>query len=323
MAGRPIVHVFPGQGDFSAEPIVQAIRNNPVVKKAVAETFSAIDVVAVEYGIPALASAFLGPAPPTSTDLATGPPGTHQLALFGSQMAVHYALISIGWKPDRVLGISYGEISALTASGAFSLETGTRAALQAARCLLQQDGGMTLILASETRVKELLEQAQVEDTVIACVNHRREVIITSPDERELLCVEQVAADESVRSVRLPLPFCCHHPSLESAAKDLADFTRRRPTHAVHTPVFSAVHERAYVAGDDLHQRACDSLTHPFHLPQALVAASPDEPSVWLEMGTGTAITKVTNRMIPEDHTALSPLTDPSFTWEDAREESVA
>ncbi|MBD3004847.1 acyltransferase domain-containing protein [Streptomyces sp. 5-10] len=315
MNHRHVVHVFPGQGDFATGPLLRALHELPAIKKAVTEVFASIDPVGAEYGIPSLGSALLAPDPPDETVLADLAPGAQQLALFGSQIAIHQALKSIGLPPDRILGVSFGEISALAASGVCSIEDGARSAIRAARSMLHYPGGMTLVFASPEQTERLIDQAGEGGAAIACVNHGNEVIITSPDSRELDCLEQCAADSGIRSIRLPLPFRCHHPSLETEAEDLCRAMRHIRINSTGIPFYSAVHARAYTAGDDLLRRVADSLVKPFDLRSALAAADPGEPALWLEVNSGKALTRSARRTLRPPHTLYAPLTDPAFTWE--------
>jgi [acyl-carrier-protein] S-malonyltransferase len=310
-----VIHVFPGQGDFSTAPLLRSLREQPIIKKIFVSTFARIDPVGEEYGIPSLGSALLSPDPPDESTLSDLAPGAQQLALFGAQIVAHQALSAIGLPPDRILGVSFGEITALTASGMCSIEDGARTTVRAARSMLHYPGGMTLVFASPERSAEMIEQAGEGGAAIACVNHGTEVLITSPDTRELDCLEQYAADNGIRAIRLPLPFRCHHPSLKTEAEDLCRTMRRVRINPTSIPVYSAVHARAYTAGDDLLRCVADSLTRPFNLPAALAAASPRGPAMWLESNSRKALTRSARRTLRAPHILHAPLTEPSFPWE--------
>jgi [acyl-carrier-protein] S-malonyltransferase len=317
MSRRHVVHVFPGQGDFSLIALTRAVHESAPVKDSFLQVFPRIDAAGANYGIPALTERLLAPSPPTEHDLDALAPGAQQLAMYGAQMTVHQALTSIGLPADRILGVSFGEIAALAAAGVYSLEDGARAAIRAARSLLHYPGGMTLLLASPHQAEDLIRLSGARDAVIACVNHCSETVVTSPDCRELDCLEQCAADNQVRALRLPLPFRSHHPSLAFEANDLSGLLHSTTTEAPSIPLYSAVHSRAYTLDDDLISRAIDSLVLPFHLPEALSAASPEGPTLWLESSPGKAFTRSARRTLRAPHEPISPLVDPNFHWEAA------
>lgn len=311
MGQHSVVHAFPGQGEFSAPALTQAVRRHALVRKTLTEVFACVDEVGTRYGIPPL-----GPELLKSTgDLSADAPGAYQLAFFGTQMTLHRALVEIGMPPDRVLGISFGEIAALTAAGILTLDGGARAAIRAARSLLHYPGGMTLLLTTLSHGEEIIREATSGDVTIACVNHPNEIVVTSSLSQELDCLEQYAADHDVHAIRLPIPFRCHHPTMAIEADDLADSLRQIPTTTARLPVYSAVHARPYAAGDDVHRRATDSLVLPFCLPQALRAAAPDGPTVWMELGTGKSFARAARHTLGALHTVVSPLADPDFSWE--------
>src|SRR5205823_6408376 len=139
------VHLFPGQGDFSAGALVRAARADGTIRTAAEQVFEAVDRVAAERGLQPLGSWLLGPTPPTARDLAGDATGTSQLAVFGASMTVHQALCHSHGTPSAVVGVSFGEIAALTAAGVFTLHDGARAAHDLARVLASCPGGLTLL----------------------------------------------------------------------------------------------------------------------------------------------------------------------------------
>lgn len=314
MSQRCVVHIFPGQGDFSIKALTHAAKEHTCVRKAVRSVFECVDRVAQDFGISPLGPDLLDGTPPTSEDLASRVAGSHQLALFGAQMSIHYALKDAGLAPDRILGVSFGELAALTASGVFTIESGAHAAIRAARSLLHYPGGMTLLSTNSDYAEYIVRRSGSTSIAVACINHANEVVVTGPDTRELDCVEQCAADNDVRAIRLKVPFLCHHQALEAEANDLVSALERVPTNRACIPIYSAVHARAYVAGDDLHRRPVDSLVLPFHLPTALNAVAPEDPALWIEIGTGGSMARMAQHTLHRPHTIHSPIAEADFPW---------
>src|SRR2546428_7894834 len=78
-AGRSrSVHLFPGQGDFSAGALVRAARADGTIRTAAEQVFEAVDPVAAERGLQPLGSWLLGPGPPPPRALAGGATGKSQ-----------------------------------------------------------------------------------------------------------------------------------------------------------------------------------------------------------------------------------------------------
>ncbi|MBO8192203.1 acyltransferase domain-containing protein [Streptomyces oryzae] len=312
-----VVHLFPGQGDFAVSPLIRAARTHAVVRAAATEVFAQIDEVSDAYGVPALGPALLGDTPPSGRELAAGPLGTTQVALFGASMAIHRALCAIGAAPRRIVAVSFGEIAALTAAGVFGLRDGTHIACRLSRFLSRCRGGMTMLAAGAGEAERLVAAAGVSRVAVACVNDPAETVLSGPVQ-ELDQVEERAADLGVTAVRLRLPFSSHHPSLTEQAEGFAAAIRTLPAQPAHTPVHSAVHGGPYGRGDDVYAGLAACLTHPARLPGVLGRAAAPGPALLLESGTGQALTRSAQRVLARHGSAVlarSPLAEPDFPWE--------
>ncbi|MFD5317380.1 acyltransferase domain-containing protein [Streptomyces sp. NPDC127098] len=314
-----VVHMFPGQGDFSVTPLVRAVRTRPVVRAAAAEVFARIDEVSDGYGIPALGPALLGDRPPSGRELAAGPVGTPQVALFGAALTVHRALCAAGAVPERMVAVSFGEIAALTAAGVWSPADGTHIACRLSRYLAHCRGGMTLLAAGESEARRLIDTAGSRRTVVACVNDPDTTVLSGPS-LELRQVERCAGDRGVGAAPLRLSFASHHPSLTAEAEGFAAAIRTLTPRPAHTMVYSAVHGGPYGKTDDLHQALADCLTRPARLPRVLARATDAGPALLLETGIGETLTRSARRVLSqrEGVRAHSPLADPDFPWDRPR-----
>lgn len=307
-----IVHLFPGQGDFALGPLVQAVRTHAPVRTAVADTFGEAADAGAEFGVPPLAGALLGDSPPSGRDLAAAPVGTPQLALFCSSVAVHRALCAIGLPPRQVVGVSFGEIAALTAAGVFSVPDGARIACLLARRLAECPGGMTLVKAGESRTIALL--AGAPDVALACVNDPEETVVSGPVPA-LRAMEEIAERQGVPVVRLRLPFPSHHPALRGAAEAFLASIRPLPARPARVPVHSAVRGGAYRPGDDVHRGLADCLVRPARLPGLLNELDFSGSALLFEAGTGRALARSARRVLPDTGgRTYAALWDPGVPW---------
>jgi len=311
---RRSVHLFPGQGDFSVGSLIRAAQAGSM-GAAVREVFEQIDEVAVERGLRPLGPWLLGRQPPSGRELAQAATGTSQLALFGASMAVHQALSASYGVPSAVVGVSFGEIAALTAAGVLTVRDGARAAQDLAVVLASCPGGLTLLGCAEQSARRLLEGAGAPDAVVAVVNDDRCVVIAGPVPA-LTRVEKVAGDAGVSTVRLRLPFSSHHPALADQCEAFATSVRAYPLAPARLPVYSAVAGRRYRPDDDLPQRLADCLVRPAVVPTVLRQAAVHGPDVFFEAGTGDALAASARRILsaspaPPVH---APLAEPDFPW---------
>ncbi|WP_438489750.1 acyltransferase domain-containing protein [Streptomyces sp. S186] len=267
-----------------------------------------------EFGIAPLTKALLSDTPPSGRELADGSVGTPQLALFCSSVAVHRALCSAGLAPDAVLGVSFGEIAALTAAGVFEVAEGARIACLLARQLACCEGGMTLVGVGEADTEALLRRTGSPALALACVNAPDECLVSGPLP-ELRILEELAARQGVTAARLRLPFSSHHPALTGPADAFAAGIGHLAPRPARVPVHSAVHGGPYGPRDDVHRGLANCLIHPFRLPPVLRRISAGGRALILEAGTGQALThSIRQTLPPEVAGAHAPLADPAFPW---------
>jgi [acyl-carrier-protein] S-malonyltransferase len=312
---RRSVHLFPGQGDFSVSSLLRAAGADSGVFSAVRQVLRQVDDIAVERGLPPLGPWLLGPHPPSGRELAHAATGVAQLALFGASVAVHRALCHAYGLPSAVVGVSFGEIAALTAAGVLTVHDGARAAHDLSLVLASCPGGLTLLSCPEPAARCLLERAGAADAVVAVVNDDRSVVVAGPLP-DLVRVEKTAADSDVPSARLRLPFSSHHPSLAPQAETFAASLRARTWSAARFPVYSAVAGRRYRPDDDLPRRLADCLVRPAAVPPVLRQAAGRLPDVLFEAGTGDALASSARRVLSADTAppVHAPLAEPDFPW---------
>lgn len=307
---RLSIHAFPGQGDFSATAWSAALSSDDVLRHAAAEVFDAIDTETAGRGIPALARRLLGPAPPSTRELAEDATGTAQVALYGASVSVHAALTSRFGEPAAVLGVSFGEIAALTAAGAWSVADGAHVAHDLARILTSCPGGLTLLTCDEATATDLITSAGTTGVAVACVNDDTETVVSGPLP-ELERVEHHALCAGTAATRLRLPFSSHHPALTAQATRFAEAVRTRLRAAPRCPVYSAVAGGPYAPHDDLGVRLADCLVRPARLPAVLDRLVADGYTSFHEAGPGTALTRSAQRLLPAERVAVSaPLVVP-------------
>ncbi|WP_282204132.1 acyltransferase domain-containing protein [Kitasatospora fiedleri] len=198
--------------------------------------------------------------------MAEGPVGLQQLAHYGAAVAWQRVLTERYGPPDALLAVSFGELAALTAAGAWTVGAGARAAYGLARVLARTPGGLTLIGCGEPRAAALAARAGGGRVAVGCVNSPGECVLVGPVDR-LTAVERLAAEQGVTAVRLRLPFTSHHPELDRQRRQFEEILRGGPAIGEPAvPVYSAVAGRRYTPADDLAARAADCLVRPAHLP---------------------------------------------------------
>ncbi|MGW7414683.1 acyltransferase domain-containing protein [Streptomyces sp. NPDC054863] len=308
------VHVFPGQGDFALSVLLRGTAGWQPFRHTAESVFEEIDGTAVGRGLRPLRPWLFGDRPPGGRELAHAAPGTLQLALFGASMSVHRALCARLGEPDAVLGVSFGEIAALTAAGVYTVADGAGIAHDLALVLATCPGGLTLLSCDERAAQRLIVLADTADTVVACVNDDTETLVGGPL-AQLDRVEEQARHSGTAAVRLRLPFGSHHPSYTSQAQRFARAVRRYPAAEARTAVHSAVAGRRYAEDDDLALRLAHCLVRPVRLPDVLGRLGKLRASAFYEAGTGSALVRSVGRVLAADGpTVHAPLADGDFDW---------
>ncbi|MFJ1755145.1 acyltransferase domain-containing protein [Kitasatospora sp. NPDC088134] len=297
------VHMFPGQGDFPVQTLYRAAAEDGALRRHLRAVYREIDDEIGEIGetgdksgAAGLAGWLLGENPPGGRELAQAAVGVQQLAHYGAAVGWHRTLVERHGPPDALLAVSFGELAALTAAGAWTVGAGARAALGLARVLMpdrasgeRAPDGLTLLDRGEAAAAALIARAGTGRVVVGCVNSPVECVLGGPVE-ELAAVERLAAEEGAQAVRLRLPFGSHHPELFRQRAEFEAALRAGPHPGRPVlPVYSAVAGRCYTGQDDLLARAADCLVRPAHLPRVLALLDAHGHTHYREAGPGTAL----------------------------------
>jgi malonyl CoA-acyl carrier protein transacylase len=304
MAEGKVVLLFPGQGAFDGELLRAAHREHPEV----AQVFAAVDRVAEEmFGRP-LSPVVFGPLPVDIADLLRDDPWVSQFAIYASGVATHLVLAAQGLRPDVLMGHSLGEVAALVAAGAYSVEDGAR--VVAHRVLAVQsvspDGYLVALSTPRTRAQLLVDLVGDPLVAVAAENDDRQVVVSGASSG-MDTLQVVARHLGIGSVRLNSPFPFHSPVLRPAVAEFADRIRGLPRHRTDVRVYSPILRRYYGDDDVLPDLLAGHLVQPVAFADGLRRVHADGGRVFVEVGALTALTKLVTAVVPNGTTALSTL----------------
>lgn len=304
MADGKVVLLFPGQGAFDGELLRAAHREHPEV----AQVFTAVDRVAEELFGRALTPVVFGPRRVDIADLLRDDPWVSQLAIYGSDVAAHLVLAAQGLRPDILVGHSLGEIAALVAAGAYTVEDGAR--IVAHRVLavesLSPDGYLVALSTPRTRAQLLVDLVGDPLVSVAAENDDRQVVVSGAS-AGMDTLQVVAQHLGIGSVRLNSPFPFHSPVLRPAVAELAERIRRLPRHRMDVRVYSPILRRYYSDDDVLADLLAGHLVQPVAFADGLRRVHADGGRVFVEAGALTALTKLVASVVPNDTTSLPTL----------------
>ncbi|PRY37433.1 acyltransferase domain-containing protein [Umezawaea tangerina] len=305
MAEGKVVLLFPGQGAFDGEPLRAAHREHPEV----ARVFASIDRVAEEIFDRPLSPLLFGPRPVDIADLLRDDPWVSQLAIYGSDLAAHEVLTAQGLRPDVLVGHSLGEIAALVAAGAYSVEDGARVVAHRVLAVeaLSPDGYLAALATSRTRAQLLVELVGDPLVAVAAENDDRQVVVSGAS-AGMDTVQVVARHLGIASVRLHSPFPFHSPVLRPAVAEFADRVRGLPRRRADVRVYSPILRRYYDESDVLPDLLAAHLVQPVAFADALRRVHADGGRVFVECGALTALTRLVRSVVPHGTTVLSTFT---------------
>ncbi|MDR1493165.1 MAG: KR domain-containing protein [Planctomycetaceae bacterium] len=220
---RKIAFLFHGQGFPQEEMFSQLAAKNP----SIAEKIAQIDAILQRLQLPTLIETDSeNRLTDSANNLSSGKNGLRtQIALLAAAILTTSQLEEWGIVPDLVFGYSYGEYSALVASGAWSFETAAKATAKRYEVLAQINDsaatGAILTNAGETALRRLFDEINGE----LFVSHRnapdQTIIAGKKDDLKKLKnrIEQNCKDGtlpvSTIAIFLPVSAALHSPLMKN------------------------------------------------------------------------------------------------------------
>ncbi|MFA3873265.1 acyltransferase domain-containing protein [Streptomyces sp. MMCC 100] len=289
--------LFPGQGAFDGA----ALRAARMKYQQVDQVFKAVDTVAEEIFGSAVSTALFEGAPLTAEDLLQQPIRVSQLAIYGSDVAAWRIMRDNGLRARFLVGHSQGEIAALVAAEAFSVEDGARIVAERLRVLQDAEaavGRMAALALDGQRTRRLLALLDDPALVVAAENHDRQTVISGP-ERSVLAALRVARELSAGGVLLKSPFAFHTPALEPLRAPLAARIARLPRQAPQGAVYSPILERTYRADDDLPALIAEHLVRPVGFLATVRTLHGNGVTTFVEAGGLNSLGRCVQRVLAE------------------------
>jgi [acyl-carrier-protein] S-malonyltransferase len=231
-----------------------------------------------------------------------------QLSTYVLSLVVHDAARALGIRCHVAAGHSLGEYTALTATGALTLEDGVRlvtergAAMQAAADA--RPGTMAAVLgADDDVVAEACEKA-VGDVWVANTNGAGQVVIAG-DPDAIAEAGALAKDLGARKVMsLPVGGAFHTPFMAPAAERLRAALEATTFASSSVPVIANVDALPHQHADQWLDLLDRQLTSQVRWRETIERMLADGVTTFVELGPGSVLTGVAKRAAP-DGTARS------------------
>ncbi|MEU9857869.1 acyltransferase domain-containing protein [Streptomyces sp. NPDC047974] len=309
---RPVL-LFPGQGGYDGAALHRARARHPEVE----DVFGRIDAVTAELFGRRLSDVLFGDGPVELPRLLEQDPWMSQLAVYGSGLAAHRILTGRGVTPSVLVGHSLGEITALVAAGAYSVEDGARIVARRTGIVAEgafRDGAMAAVAAPVERCLHLLGLLADPRLAVAAENHDGQTVLSGPREA-IERVRAVGGPLGIGVVELDTPFAFHNPALAEAGARFGEFVRGVPRHPLTVPVLSPIHQRRYAPDEDLAGPLAAHFTQPVRFSAAVRDLYDAGERLFIESGGRAALASLVTRALaaggggaPAEVTVLTTLT---------------
>ncbi|TDD93801.1 acyltransferase domain-containing protein [Actinomadura rubrisoli] len=233
-------------------------------------------------------------------------PAPRYLLQFAAALIADAAWSARGGEPAARVGHSMGEIAALTAAGALSIEDGARLICLRVRALEKdyRQGGMLALGTRADRARAVTAAVDDPRLAVACENAPRQTVISGPS-GALEPVIAVCGALGVRCTPIDAPYAYHNRRLAPAAAALTDSARhlrRRPPRGV---VCSPTLGRDVTAADDPVAVVAEALTRPVMFAEAIRRLHAAGAQTFVECGPGRVLARCVEATVPDVHTESS------------------
>ncbi|KAF7172379.1 hypothetical protein CNMCM5623_004587 [Aspergillus felis] len=218
--------------------------------------------------------------------------------LFAIQYASAKCWIDSGLQVKRMLGHSFGQLTALCVAGGLTLIDAIRLVSERARLIetswAGDHGVMLSVDASEAEVRALVNRAG--NTVdLACYNGPRSYVLAG-DEPSIRVVERLA--DGLRIKRLPNTHAFHSRLIDSIVPGLRKLAQSLKYHPTTVPVEACSEDGCVWTCVDPDQIVAHSRM-PVHFDSAVQRAANHVQGtvVWLEAGTASPIISMVRRVV--------------------------
>lgn len=280
------VIMFPGQGSQYPGMAKDLYEQNAAARDVLDKIFSAVnfDLKEIMFG----------------QDARLNETQYTQPALFAHSLAAHAAL---GVKADYYMGHSLGEIPAVVAAGALSLEDGLKVVVKRGELMSQaKSGGMAAVIGMDLEALTMLcDELSTGDKRIAPAN------LNAPDQvvisGDLELIEQFAGVAKERGARRVMPLnvsgAFHSHLMDDAKVKFAEFLDEIEFHHSSTPVvqnFSAKDEERILM---IRQNLIEQLVSPVRFVESVTHLKRLGVTEAIEVGPKKVLCGLMRKIDPE------------------------
>lgn len=277
-----VAFAFTGQGASFKSSNLELYHDAPVFRAQILH----LNSLAQQQGFPSFIPAIDGSH---EKDYGHSPVIT-QLALVATEIALASYWISLGVKPEVVIGHSLGEYAALNVAGVISASdavflVGSRAALLEKKCQI----GSHKMLAVRASLEEIQKSTGDKPYEIACINGPKENVL-SGEVAQIEAVSKALEADGYKTFSLDVAFAFHSAQTDSILDDLEELTKtgvlfQAPSLPVISPLLGKViFDDKTIDATYVKRATREAVNFVAALEQAQKISIIDEATVWIEIG---------------------------------------
>ncbi|HEY0535265.1 MAG TPA: SDR family NAD(P)-dependent oxidoreductase, partial [Actinoplanes sp.] len=227
-----------------------------------------------------------------------------QPALGIGGLAVDHLLRRLGVRPDLAAGHSYGELVALSVSGAFDPATLLTLSRERAACILaaagSDPGTMAAVSAGAARVTEVLAGAGLAGTVVAANHNTPTQTVISGPTAAVGQARSALASAGLTAREIPVACAFHSPVVAAAS---ATFARVLAGHDIRPPSGEVWANRTAAAypdtADGVRAELAAQIASPVRFADEITAMYDAGARIFVEAGPGQVLTGLVGAVLGE------------------------
>ncbi|WP_338315993.1 beta-ketoacyl synthase N-terminal-like domain-containing protein, partial [Streptomyces bohaiensis] len=229
----------------------------------------------------------------------------------GALSAGHYRYLDeLGFRADGFLGHSFGELTALWASGALDEETYLRLARARGAAMAPPEtpgfdpGAMAALSAPEDQVTALLS---VAPELVVCNRNAPDQIVVGGPTASVGRLVEAATEAGLRAKRLPVSAAFHTPLVGHALESFGAEVAQAAIGAPARPVFANTPGARYGADEEANRRVlAEQLIHPVAFADRVEEMYAEGFRTFVEFGPKGVLAQLVGRILGErPHTVVA------------------
>ena len=232
----------------------------------------------------------------------------HAQPLLGiTGIAMASLLKKLGIKPDMLAGHSYGELPALSYSGAIEVKDLIRISQKRAESILDavedDPGAMAAVLGDMDEIGPII--LRTPDVIIANQNSPKQSVISGPTKSVQTALEHLKAN-GVRAKKIQVHCAFHSPLVHKSESYFKSFLDGIDIQEPLIPVWSNTTAATYPKGaEKIRERLAEHLVKPVRFADQIKAMEKDGATVFIEVGAGNVLTGLLLDTIDKNHVAFN------------------